>query len=141
MSILGDVRTKLSKLKWKNGLNREDIHKQWRNMPLRIYDLLPADYRFADAGAVMSYFEHLLQRGAIEELDLAGQPPSASVPSTTMARIRMVPHQHGVGSGGGSGYTGGGSVTSGIGREGTTYGDAEDEELEVEDHAESSSTE
>lgn len=128
MSILGDVRVKLSKLKWKDGLTREDIRKQWPNIPERIFDLLPIDYRFADAGALMSYFEHLMRRGAVEEMDLGGQPPSASIPSTTMANMPLSPRQHGVGSGADPGYTGGGSVQSGIGREGTTYGDVEDEE-------------
>lgn len=134
MSILGDIRVRLGKLKWKNGLNRDEMRKQWRNMPLRVYDLLPVDYRFRDAGEVMSYFEHLLRHGAVDELDFTGEPPSESVPSTTVVRMPLVSRQHGVGSGGGSGYTGGGSAQTGFGRAGTTYGDAEDQEVAPEEH-------
>ncbi|MBI4322636.1 MAG: hypothetical protein HY675_29445 [Chloroflexi bacterium] len=133
MSILGDIRERLSKLRWKNGLNRDEMRKQWRNMPSKVYDLLPTDYRFGTGGEVMSYFEHLLHHGIVEELDLAGKPPPESVHSTTLARMPLVPHQRGVGSGTDPGYTGGGSVDTGVGPGGTTYGDTEGEELVPEE--------
>jgi len=133
MSILGDIRVRLGKLKWKDGLNRDEIRKQWRNMPVRVYDLLPTDYQFKDAGEVMSYFEHLLHHGVVDELDLT-EEPSESITSTTVVRMPLASKQHGVGSGGGSGYTGGGSVQTGVGRTGTTYGDSEDQQVVPEEH-------
>ncbi|MCL5265448.1 MAG: hypothetical protein M1343_09710 [Chloroflexi bacterium] len=122
---LGMIREHLRKLKWGDGLTPAQMRHQWRGMPQHVYDGLPKDYVFRNEGEVMSYLEHLLHDGFIDRLEDTGEDPKEYRISPTGAT--QVPRQHGVGSGAGSGYTGGGSVQTGAGREGTTYGDTEEE--------------
>lgn len=83
---------------------------------------------------------------ARERLDLASQPepfdevevaaeggPTAWGESPTGITESMPDSGSGVGSGTGPGYTGGGSVQTGVGPEGTTYGDEATERGEGRD--------
>jgi hypothetical protein len=120
---LGTIREKAHSLKWRDGLDRGGIRRQWHNMPSTIYDVLPVDYVFHNEGEVMSYFEHLLRHGALQNLRDTGDDPRTYKDSSE--EFLRIPSKHGVGSGADPGYTGGGSVQTGVGREGTTYGDEE----------------
>lgn len=121
---IGTVREHLHRLKWKDGLARDDIRRRWPGLPETIYNALPRDYVFRNEGEVMSYLEHLLRHGALDRLEDTGEPPQSYRPS--VGDVTHSPREHGVGSGGDPGYTGGGSVQTGVGRSGTTYGDTEE---------------
>ncbi len=121
---LGMIRESLRKLAWGGGLSRDAVRDQWHNMPEQIYNALPKDYVFRDDGEVMSYLEHLLRHGAIENLRDTGEDPQQYKPS--LGEVTHQPREHGVGSGADPGYSGGGSVQTGVDRGGTTYGDTEE---------------
>ncbi len=121
---LGEIRESLQKLNWGKGLTRDGIRAQWTRMSASIYDALPLDYKFRDEGEAMSYFDQLLRHGVIQNLHDTGDAPNEYKP--TLGNVTNAAREPGVGSGGDPGYTGGGSVQTGVGRQGTTYGDTEE---------------
>ena len=123
---LSTIRQRLNRLIWKDGLTREEIRRQWRNIPISLYERLPLGYRFRGPGDVMSYLERLLRDQPI----IMGpvDAPHGYEVSSAARSLDILPAQHGVGSGSDSGVTGGGSAQTGTGREGVTYGGGQEED-------------
>jgi len=120
---LGEIRERLRPLEWGDGLSRTEIKRQWQDMPDAVYGVLPTDFVFRNEGEVMSYLAHLRRHGAVAPLPEL--EPHGYGPSPTGTSVARAPTEHGVGSGTDTGYTGGGSVQTGVGRSGTTYGHEE----------------
>lgn len=124
---LDEIRERLRALTWGDGLTRSEILQQWPDIPEALFDLLPLNYRFPNAGSVMSYLETVLRLGPIETV--AGEPPSEYGESPLLGVHFVIPREHGVGSDLDSGYTGGGSAETGTTTDGTTYGGPQENEL------------
>ena len=122
------LREGLADLDWGAGLTRDGIRLRWPALPQEVYLHLPSEKRFTSAEEVMLFVHRRLRLAEQEEIPEDGAlgdggPPAwgDSVTGETLVRPDL---GHGVGSGAHPGYTGGGSVQTGVGREGTTYGDA-----------------
>jgi hypothetical protein len=113
-----ELRPALEKLHWGNGLTRDEMMNQ--SPALRRPELrqLPSEFRFPDAGSVLSYFERLEESGPI---DVSTFPPPEGYTDRSTTGITVSGHRYppSVGSGYGSGNTGS-SAQTGVGREGTT---------------------
>lgn len=113
-----NLRSALAKLKWGNGLTRDEMMNQSPDVRSPVMALLPADFRFPDAGAVISYFEKLEREGRLELADT--EPPQGYTDrSTTGLTVPAHRYPPSVGGGYGSGNTGS-SAQTGVGREGTS---------------------
>lgn len=113
------LRHALSQLQWGDGLTREEMRNQ--SPALRettVMQWLPPEFRFADVGSVISYFDQIEKEGRIT---LAELPPPEGYPelSTTGLTVPAHPNPPSVGSGYGSGNTGS-SAQTGKGRRGTS---------------------
>ncbi|MDA8216463.1 MAG: hypothetical protein M0Z94_02470 [Dehalococcoidales bacterium] len=127
------LRRQLAALEWGKGLTRDGIRLRYRELPEEVYLHLPSEKAFRSAEEVVVYTERALRRA--QELDM---PPEGAAEEggpegwgdSPAAEIVERPDMgHGVGSGANPGYTGGGSAQTGVGREGTTYGDEHSEPL------------
>lgn len=108
----------LEALHWGDGLTRDEMMNQSPRLRRSETELLPPTFRFVDAGAVVSYFEHLEETGPV---DVADFPPPTGYGdrSTTGTTIPARTYPPSVGSGSGSGNTGS-SAQTGVGRWGTS---------------------
>ncbi len=132
----GEIRARLTELDWRAGLTREEIARQAPELAGETLDQLPPDYRFSDAGSVMSYLEHILGAGVVpaEVRDVvgdSGEPRDYGDAPTGETIVPAPDAKQGVGSGAGSGYTGSDSL-SGEGNEGVDYSDPEDSNVPIE---------
>jgi len=127
------LREQLAQLDWERGLTRDGIRLRWKRMPRQLYLHLPSEKRFVSAEEVVLYVRRALRLAAEPEMpdkeSVADGGPDAWGDSPSGETIVSPDLGHGIGSGANPGYTGGGSVQTGIGREGTTYGDAESSPL------------
>ncbi len=125
----GDLRARLARLQWGSGLTPREMMNQDVELPHQLLRHLPPDYRFRDAGEVMSYVDHLLAHGVLpgDPTLAATAPPMGYTDSPTGRTFAARPMGHGVGSGAGSGYTGSDAQT-GEGREGVPYGHSEEDQ-------------
>jgi hypothetical protein len=112
------LRPALLHLKWGDGLTRDEMMNQSPELRTPVMNILPADFRFPDAGAVMSYFEQLEREGRLEVASL--DPPQGYLDrSTTGLTVPGRRYPPSVGGGYGSGNTGS-SAQTGVGRTGTS---------------------
>ena len=108
------LRATLEELSWGDGLTREEMLNQCRALrgraDLQVMRLLPPDYRFRDAGSVMSYFEQLEREGRIQ---LEDRPAPTGYPPESPTGMTYPAHEYppSVGSGAGSGETGSSAQT------------------------------
>ena len=114
---MNEVRERLHRLSWGDGLTREEIYNQWGDMPRELYRKLPHDHRFAAAGEVMSYLIHLAEGKPILTSPY-GAPPEYG-PSPTAVPVQETDVVHGIGSGAHEGPTGAEAQT-GAWREGVS---------------------
>ena len=116
------LRARLARLQWGEGLTRDEIQNQAidlsREPALR---LLPADFLFPTAGAVISYLRHVEQTGVPQPAPF-GAPRDYPAQSPTGRTVPFHPVQPSVGSGAESGDTGS-SYQTGVGRAGTSDDD------------------
>lgn len=139
MSIdFASLRESLSRLDWGKGLTRDGIRLRFADVPEDVYIHLPSEKRFRSADEVVRFAQRALRRSAAREEDeeealeqeaLEEGGPEAWGDSPTGSTTITPDLGHGVGSGANPGYTGGGSVQTGVGREGTTYGDEQSNPL------------
>lgn len=110
------LRAALAGLQWGEGLTRGEMRNQSPALRTPAMRLLPPDFRFPNAGSVLSYFEQLEREGRIvlAELDTPQGYTDRSTTGLTISAYRYPPS---VGSGYGSGNTGS-SAQTGKGREG-----------------------
>ena len=132
----GEIRARLTELDWGDGLTREEIRRQAPDLAGDTLDQLPPSYRFADAGSVMSYLEHILDEGVVPDgvrdvVGDSGEPRGYGDAPTGETIVPAPDDKQGVGSGAGSGYTGSDSL-SGEGNEGVDYTDVEDSHTPIE---------
>jgi len=115
------LRPVLAQLQWGDGLTREEMKNQSPELRTAVTELLPANYRFADAGSVCSYFEQLEREG---RFDLADREPPRGYAdqSTTGLTVPGNRYPPSIGGGYGSGNTGS-SAQTGTGRWGTSERD------------------
>lgn len=120
------LRRQLEDIEWGQGLTRDAIRKRFRGLPEEVYLHLPSEKKFRNAEELVTYAERAIQvadrliippEGAAEE-----GGPEAWGDSPLESSVEVPERNHGVGTGGDPGYTGGGSVQTGVNREGTTYG-------------------
>lgn len=112
-----DLRKRLQRLSWGDGLTREEMYNQWKDMPRELYRTLPPGHRFANVGEVMSYLDHL-KTGSPIVISPYGAP-SEYGPSPTAVPVRESSTVHGIGSGLHEGDTGSEAQT-GAWREGAS---------------------
>jgi hypothetical protein len=112
------LRPALEKLHWGDGLTRDEMMNQSPALRRAVMRQLPPDFRFPDAGSVVSYFERLEDSGPI---DVSTFPPPEGYTSRSTTGLTVSGHRYppSVGSGYGSGNTGS-SAQTGVGRQGTT---------------------
>lgn len=112
------LREALNRLKWGEGLTRDEMMNQSPDLRVPLMLLLPPAFRFPDAGSVLSYFEKLDREGRIVLADL---PPPGGYPTDSPTGATVPGHRYppSVGGGYGSGSTGS-SAQTGVGREGTS---------------------
>jgi len=94
---IAELRERLKRLSWGDGLTRDEIYNQWDGMPDEVFEKLPPDYRFTDADGIMSYLAHLAAGQPIETSPY-GAPPEYG-PSPTAIPARESDTTHGIGSG------------------------------------------
>lgn len=112
------LRSALTRLHWGDGLTRDEMMNQSPEMRTPVIELLPPNFRFPDAGAVVSYFEQLARDGQLE-LEAYGPPEGYLDRSTTGLTVPGHRYPPSVGGGYGSGSTGS-SAQTGVGRAGTS---------------------
>jgi hypothetical protein len=113
-----ELRPALEKLHWGDGLTRGEMMNQSPALRRPEMKQLPRNYRFSDAGSVLSYFERLEETGPV---DVSTFPPPEGYSDRSTTGLTVPTHRYppSVGSGYGSGNTGS-SAQTGVGREGTT---------------------
>ncbi len=130
---LQGLRDSLRDLDWGTGLTRDAIRLRWPGLPQEIYMHLPSEKRFTSPEHLVSFVDRRLAMAESEEIPEGSAAedggPADWGDSVTGGTFTTPDLGHGVGSGANPGYTGGGSVQTGVGREGTTYGDAESNPL------------
>jgi len=115
------LRAALDGLQWGEGLTRNELINQSPALRTPAMEVLPADFRFPDAGSVISYFEQVEREGRFQLADL--EPPQGYTDrSTTGLTVRAWHYPPSVGSGYGSGNTGS-SAQTGVNRRGVLYPD------------------
>ena len=129
---LAALLRELQGIDWGHGLTRDGIRRRHSDFPEEVYLRLPSEKEFRSAEELVGFARLQLQR-AERELEI---PPSGAEEdggpsdwgdSPIETTVKTPKTSHGVGSGVDPGYTGGGSVQTGVGREGTTYGSDEGE--------------
>jgi hypothetical protein len=134
----GRLQAALDKIDWGEGLTRDGIRLRYKGLPEDIYMHLPSEKEFRSGDELIMF--------ARQRLEVASRPepfneneiveeggPMAWGDSPTAITEPLPDAGHGVGSGADPGYTGGGSAQTGVGREGTTYGDGLDEVGDVDE--------
>jgi hypothetical protein len=113
-----DLIPALVSLHWGDGLTRDEMMNQSPFVRRPELELLPQNFRFVDAGAVVSYFEHVEETGP---LDVSDFPPPSGYGDTSTTGMTVAAHRYtpSVGSGSGSGDTGS-SAQTGVGKWGTS---------------------
>lgn len=112
------LRAALTRLKWGHGLTRDEMMNQSPELRTPVMTLLPADFRFPNAGSVLSYFARLEREGRLE-LEAFDAPEGYLDRSTTGLTVPGHRYPPSVGGGYGSGNTGS-SAQTGVGRAGTS---------------------
>ncbi len=112
------LRPALQRLQWGEGLTREEMMNQSPELRAPAMEYLPPDFRFPDAGSVLSYFEQIEREGVWEIYPL--EPPQGYTDTSTTG-LTVPGHRYppSIGGGYGSGNTGS-SAQTGVGREGTS---------------------
>ncbi len=132
------LRAQLARLDWGRGLTRDGIRLRLGQLPEELYMHLPSEKRFRSADEVVLFLQHAMrwaasrepqEEEALEQEALEEGGPGGWGDSPTGETVVTPDLGHGVGSGAHPGYTGGGSAQTGVGREGTTYGDEESSPL------------
>jgi hypothetical protein len=130
---LRGLQDRLQEIEWGTGLTRDAIRLRWPELPEEVYMHLPSEKRFSSANNLVGFLGRRLALAESPEIPEGGATddggPADWGESSTGATLETPDLGHGVGSGANPGYTGGGSVQTGVGREGTTYGDAESNPL------------
>ncbi|MHB1134476.1 MAG: hypothetical protein ACYC4L_19055 [Chloroflexota bacterium] len=126
-----EMRTQLADVDWGTGLTRDAIRLRWPDLPREVYMHLPSEKEFTSTEELLDFTSQRLREAQVEEMPTDGAAadggPSAWGESSTGALLVEPDRSHGVGSGSDPGYTGGGSVDTGSGRAGTSYGNGADE--------------
>jgi hypothetical protein len=113
-----ELRPVLEKLQWGDGLTRDEMMNQSAALRRPEVLQLPRDFRFPDAGSVLSYFERVEETGPV---DVSTFPPPEGYGHRSTTGMTVPGHRYppSVGGGYGSGNTGS-SAQTGVGREGTS---------------------
>lgn len=121
------LRRQLDGIDWGHGLTRDGIKKRFSGLPEEVYLHLPSEKEFRSSAELVAYAERAIEiadrmvipaEGAAED---GGPEAWGDSPLETV--VEVPDPYRGVGIGGDPGYTGGGSTQTGVGPEGTTYGD------------------
>jgi hypothetical protein len=112
------LQSALRHLQWGDGLTRDEMMNQSADLRAPVMEYLPPDFRFPDAGSVISYFEQLDREGVLR-LAALPTPEGYSTRSPTGDTFPAYRYPPSVGGGYGSGNTGS-SAQTGKGREGTS---------------------
>lgn len=116
-----NLRAALRQLQWGDGLTRDEMTRQVPELRTSLMRVLPAGFRFPNAGAVLSYFEKVAREGQLR-LPETEPPQGYGERSTTGLTVAGHAYPPTVGGGYGSGNTGS-SAQTGVDRRGVLYPD------------------